>query len=167
MEQVSLFYQAEGLQSVQVIDIDRDTTVGALRDLLAEKHGWSTDVMLFAEDVDGELDVEVLVINAQPDNKLHAHRCRKIDVAVSFNGVTLPYEYGPSATIARIKHHAAIHGFHLTEDAAAEHVLQIKGTTTQPALGTHVGALVVHPDCRIAFDLVPKVRVQGAFEVQG
>jgi len=167
MEQLTVFYQAEGLASVEVIEVSREITVAALQEVLATKHGWPAEVVLFAEDVDGALDVELLVVGIGSGTKIHAHRCHKIDVSVSFNGVTLPYEYGPSATIARIKNHAAIHGFHLTEEAAAEHVLQIKGTTTQPVPGTHVGALVRHPECRIAFDLVPKMRVQGAFEANG
>jgi hypothetical protein len=166
VEQLTVFYQAEGLTSVEVIEVERETTVAALRDLLGKKHGWPAEIVLFAEDIDDELDTTVLVSEFEISavTKLHAHRCRKIDVSVSYNGVALPYIYAPSATIARIKHHAAIDGFHLTEEAAAEHVLQIKGTTTQPKPGTHVGALVGHRECRIAFDLVPKHRVQGAFE---
>ena len=166
MEQLTVFYQAEGVASVEVIEIERETTIAALREVLGKKHGWPAEVALFVEDVDDELDPTILVreFEIAAGTKIHAHRCRKIDVAVSFNGATLPYAYGPSATIARIKRHAAIDGFHLSEDAAAEHVLQIKGSTAQPAAGTHVGSLVRHPECRIAFDLVPKHRVQGAFE---
>lgn len=169
MEQTAIFYQAEGLASVEVIEVERDTTVAALLELLVNKHRWSSEVVLFAEDIDEALDAAMLVreIETTSGTKVHAHRCRKIDVAVTFNGTTLPYEYAPSATIARIKRHVAIEGFHLSEEAAAEHVLQIKGSTTQPAPGTHLGALVHHPQCRIAFDLVPKVRVQGAYETIG
>jgi len=166
MEQLTVFYQGEGLESVEVIEIERGTTVAMLRESLANKHGWPNEMVLFAEDIDDELDMSVLILEFEKPagTKIHAHRCRKIDVSVSFNGVTLPYVYAPSATIARIKRHAAIEGFHLSEEAAAEHVLQIKGDTIQPAPGTHVGALVRHPECHIAFDLVPKHRVQGAFE---
>lgn len=166
MEQLTIFYQAEGLASVEVIEVERETTVVALRELLGKKHGWPSEVVLFAEDINDELDTTVLVreFEIAAGTKLHAHRCRKIDVSVSFNGVAFPHVYAPSATIVRIKRHAAIDGFHLSEEAAAEHVLQIKGSTTQPAPGTHLGALIRHPECRIAFDLVPKHRVQGAFE---
>jgi hypothetical protein len=166
LENITVFYQAEGLTSVEVVEVERETTVATLRDVLCRKHDWPEEILLFAEDVDDELDTTVLLceLGISEATKLHAHRCRKIDVSVSYNGVTLPYVYGPSATIARIKHHAAIDGFHLSEEAAAEHVLQIKGTTTQPQPGTHLGSLVAHPECRIAFDLVPKHRVQGASE---
>ena len=169
MEQLTVFYQGEGLESIEVVEIEREMTVAVLRELLGNKHGWPLETVLFAEDVDDELDVAVLVreFEIQAGTKIHAHRCRKIDVSVSYNGVSLPYVYAPSATIARVKRHAAIEGFHLSEEAAAEHVLQIKGSTVQPAPGTHIGALVRHPECRIAFDLIPKHRVQGAFENAG
>jgi hypothetical protein len=166
VEQLTVFYQAEGLTSIEVIEIERETSIADLRELLVKKHGWPAEIVVFAEDLDDELDPTVLVceFESSAGTKLHAHRCRKVDVSVSYNGVALPYTYAPSATIVRIKHHAAIDGFHLTEEAAAEHVLQVKGTTTQPKPSTHVGALVRHPDCCIIFDLVPKHRVQGACE---
>jgi len=163
MNQVSVFYQAEGLAAVEVIEVNADTTVGALTELLIRKHGWTPDIVLFAEDVDDELDAVVIVTDIAGDAgaKVHAHRCRNVGVQVAFNGKTLAYDYKPSATIARIKHRAA-HDFGLSKEAAAEHVLQIKGATDQPKPGTHVGALVRHPQCSIAFDLIPKMRVQGA-----
>jgi hypothetical protein len=166
VEELTVFYQAEGLSSVEVIDVERDTTVATLREILGAKHGWPAEIVLFAEDVDDDLDTSMLVcqFEVSAGTKLHAHRCRKIDVAVSYNGVTAPFTCAPSATVGRVKQHAAIDGFHLSEEAAAEHVLQIKGTTTQPNPGAHIGALVRHPECHIAFDLVPKQRVQGALE---
>ena len=45
--------------------------------------------------------------------------------------------------------------------APGEHVLQIAGTHDRPTPSTHIGALVTHPNCRIAFDLVANERVQG------
>ena len=112
MEQLTIFYQAEGLASVEVIEVERETTVVALRELLGKKHGWPSEVVLFAEDIDDELDTTVLVreFEIAAGTKLHAHRCRKIDVSVSFNGVAFPHVYAPSATIVRIKRHAAIDG---------------------------------------------------------
>lgn len=164
MELVTIFYQAEGLASVEFIEVERETTMASVREILGTKHAWAAEIALFAEDADGVIDGALLVrdIEVATGTKLHAHRCRRIDVSVSYNNATVAYRYAPSATIARITRHAAIDGFHLSEEAAAEHVLQIKGSTVQPARGTHLGALVHHPECRIAFDLVPKVRVQGA-----
>jgi hypothetical protein len=165
MEHVTIFYQAEGLGSVELIEVESALTLHALRDILRDKHSWPAEVELFPEDLDEAFDLKVVVgeIIVAGGTKIHAHRCRKIHVDVSYNGTTLPFNFAPSATIARVKRHVAVQGFHLSEGAAAEHVLQIKGTTTQPAPGTHIGALTANPGCSIAFDLVPKQRVQGAF----
>ena len=50
----------------------------------------------------------------------------------------------------------------MSAEDAGEHLLQIVGTQDRPAHGVHLGALVVSPDCKIAFDLVPDQRVNGA-----
>jgi hypothetical protein len=164
MELVTIFYQAEGLASVEMIDVEREETIASLRDALHKKHAWAMDVILFVEDTDEAIDETLLVrdLELPTGTKLHAHRCRRVDVAVAYNGRTISERYAPSATIARITRHAAVVGFGMSEEAAAEHALQIKATASQPSPGTHVGALVHHPECHIAFDLVPKVRVQGA-----
>jgi hypothetical protein len=56
--------------------------------------------------------------------------------------------------------------FGMSEEEAGEHVLQIAGTHNRPAPGTHIGALVSHGQCRIAFNLVPEERVNGAIGAQ-
>jgi hypothetical protein len=165
MELITVFYQAEGLSSVEFMDIAAAETVAALRGALREKHRFPAEVLLFAEDIDDALDDATVIgaINVVGGTKIHAHRCRRVRVEVSFNGQTLPFQFAPSATIARVTRHVAIEGFHISKETAAEHVLQIKGSATQPAPATHVGSLVKHPACGIAFDLVPKARVQGAY----
>jgi hypothetical protein len=50
----------------------------------------------------------------------------------------------------------------MTPEEASEHVLQILGTQDRPSPGTHLGALTKCPHCRLAFDLVPDQRVNGA-----
>ena len=93
---------------------------------------------------------------------MHVHRCRHVEVTVSFNGETVRHHFGPGSTVARVKHWAAVHKFKMTEAEAGEHVLQITGTHDRPAPGTHLGSLVSCPKCAIAFDLVPDQRINGA-----
>lgn len=163
MDVVTIFYQAEGLAAADLIEVEREATLSSVRDTLIAKHALAPEVLLFVEDAEGPVDGARLVreIESVSGTKIHAHRCREVDVSVSYNGVTVKHRYAPGTTIARITRCAAIDDFHLSEEDAAEHVLQVKGSSVQPAPGTHVGALVRHPDCTIAFDLVPKVRVQG------
>jgi hypothetical protein len=52
-------------------------------------------------------------------------------------------------------------GFNLSEIDAAEHTLQIAGSTSQPDDDAHLGTLTSGAQCEVSFDLVAKVRVQG------
>ena len=82
-------------------------------------------------------------------------------IQVRFNGETEKRHFTPSATVERVKRWAARRAFHLSPRDAAEHVLQIKGTTTRPDRDVHVGTLTHGHSCAVAFDLVPSQRVEG------
>src|SRR5208283_2602218 len=117
--------------------------------LIVEKHGLENDVLLFLENSEEPLD-ELLVITShagQTGINAHLHRCRHIEVAVTFVNETVHHRFSPGATIARVKHWAAEDKFRMTEDEASEHVLQIAGTQDRPAPGTHLGALAACPEC--------------------
>jgi hypothetical protein len=163
MESIDIFYQREGLLEIEHLEIGQDQTFGAVKALVIEKHALAADVALFLEDADEPVDVAVTIeeIAKKGPVKVHLHRCRHVEVSVSFGGRTASKRFGPGATIARIKRWAAEHEFHMTPGDAAEHLLQIKETTTRPSPSTHVGTLVKCPNCAIAFDLIPQARVQG------
>ena len=94
--------------------------------------------------------------------RVHVHRCRKIQVAVNFNGVTESNHFSPATTVGKIKKWAVSKQvFNLSEIDASEHILQICGSNERPDEDTHLGSLVKFPDCKICFDLVAKVRVEG------
>lgn len=90
---------------------------------------------------------------------LHVHRNRTIKVETSFNGRTRDIELAPSRTVGAAKTIIATKLFGMTPHDAAEHVLQLSGTTDRPDLDTHLGTLSHHG--RVCFDLVPLVRVEG------
>lgn len=46
-------------------------------------------------------------------------------------------------------------------------MLQIAVTKDRPDPGSHLGTIAACPDCRLAFDLVPNERVNGALEREG
>ena len=82
-------------------------------------------------------------------------------------GLEIPHDaahhkFGPGTTVARVKHWAAVQKFHMSEEEAGEHHLQITGTQDRPAPGMHIGTLASCPECRVRFDLVPDERVNGA-----
>ena len=163
MGTIDIFYQGEGLREIEHLETDDGGTFGELKTILAGKHGLGSEVLIFLEDAEEPVSDEVtLAACAQRTGiKAHVHRCRKIDVTVTFNGRAVEKKFGPGTTVARVKHWAAVERFGMTPEEAGEHVLQISGSQTRPAPGTHIGALTNPPACRLAFDLVPDQRVNG------
>jgi hypothetical protein len=165
MTAIDVFYQGEGLREIEHIEVDPDHNFSMLKAVLVEKHGLATDVLVFLEDSDEPVN-EVLMVREHAGRvgvKVHLHRCRHVEVSVTFNNETVHHRFGPGTTVARVKVWAAEHKFKMSPEEASEHVLQIKGTHDRPAPGTHLGTLAACPTCMVAFDLVPDQRVNGAF----
>lgn len=164
MKSIDLFYQGEGLGEIKHLEIEPDATFVTLKARLVEVHGLAPDVLCFLEDEDDPIGDDVpLAEHTSPKGlKVHVHRCRHVEVTVTFNGETVERRLGPGATIAHVKRWAAERKFGMSEEEAGEHVLQIAGTHERPAPGTHIGALTDGKACGLAFDLVPDERVNGA-----
>jgi hypothetical protein len=164
MPTIDIFYQGEGLRDIEHIEVGPEQTFNALKELLIEKHALEKDVIIFIEDSDEPVDENKLVRehSGHAGVKVHLHRCKHIEVAVTFNAEIVHHRFGPGTTVARVKRWAAEDKFKMSKEEASEHVLQISGTHDRPAPGTHLGALTSRPSCRVAFDLVPDQRVNGA-----
>jgi hypothetical protein len=163
MTSIDIFYQGEQIREIEHIEIDDGHSLGTVKALILQKHGGDASLFLFIEDDDQPLDEAALIATLALGSgcKLHLHRCRHIEVAVTFAGETVDHRFSPGTTIARIKRWAAEHKFGMTEEEASEHRLQITGTDERPAPGTHIGTLATCPACRVSFDLVPDERING------
>jgi hypothetical protein len=165
MKDIDIFYQVEGVPEIQHISAPPDEQLAALKARIAAKHSIGDGGSLFPEDADDPADETVTVgsIATPAGAKLHLHRCRRVAVTVAFAGRTLEHSFGPGATVARVKRWAA-QQLGMSKEDAGEHVLQISGTQDRPTPATHIGTLAKCPACRVAFDLVPDERVNGAPE---
>jgi hypothetical protein len=163
MKDIDIFYQVEGVPEIQHISAPPDETLAALKERIKAKHAVGDDAALFVEDDDGDVDEAKTVgaIATPAGAKLHVHRCRRVLATVAFAGKLLEHKFGPGATVARVKHWAA-QELGMSQEDAGEHVLQITGTQDRPTPSTHIGTLAKCPACRVAFDLVPDERVNGA-----
>ncbi len=164
MESIDIFYQGHGLREIEHIEARPDHTIAVIKEILIEKHGFERDTLIFLEDQESPLEDHIVIkeLCGSAGAKMHLHRCRHVEVTVSFAGETVHHRFAPGATVARIKHWAAVTMFGMTEEEAGEHLLQIAGTQDRPAPGTHIGTLASCPECRVRFDLVPNERVNGA-----
>lgn len=163
MAAMDVFYQGEGIREVECLEVAGELSFGDLKVLLIKKHAMEGEIFLFLEDADDPIDERVLVCEHRGPHglKVHTHRCRHIEVSVTFNGETVEHRFAPGTTVARVKHWAAERKFGMTPAEASEHVLQISDTHERPAPSTHLGAIPHGKQCRLAFDLVPDERVNG------
>jgi hypothetical protein len=165
MNTVNILLQGEGIADIQVIELEHGKR-GHDFLLIASQYregAFDGEFLLFEEDVEEPLNLqrELPRDETGKPSRLHVHRCRSLMVEVGFNGEVKSHRFSPSATIQKVKRWAAIEGFRLTEVDAAEHVLQISGSNSQPDIDTHIGLLATGSCCEIEFNLVPLKRVEG------
>src|SRR5262245_37947304 len=110
MKTIDIFYQGEGIREVGHLEADAEDSFGKLKDAIARKHGLTGEILIFLEDKDEpHHDREPLHEHAGHGGlKVHVHSCRDIKVTVTFNGESVHHAFGPGATIARVKHWAAV-----------------------------------------------------------
>lgn len=165
MKDTEILLQGEHIPDIQLMKLAgrkkvRDLIEAAVHHRKEDAEG---EFHVFAEDGDKPLAPDDDLPGSEDGQpvRLHVHRCGRIKVTVTFNGVTKEHNYGPGTPIATVKKWAAIKAFGMDPADAAEHVLQLTGSTDRPEPDTHIGALVSCPDCSLAFDLVPLKRVEG------
>ena len=159
---MTVFYQREGSREIHSIDTGSDESIAALIERAVGQHFKVEEIVIFEEGEEAELTYEMLreLLSSKKHPKVHFHRCRRIDVSVTFNGRTLQRNVAPSNTVAALKVWAD-DAFHIDPAHAAEHVLQLHGTIDRPLGTTHVGSLTNGHVCAVGFDLVPSERIQG------
>ena len=165
MNAIQVLLQGECIPDIQIVELGVDNTAKDLLEAAAKcrTEAIEGEFLVFVEGGDKPIaDGDKL-----PENKdrqpvpIHVHRCCRVLVTVTFNGLNKGHEFSPATTVSDVKKFAAIREFGMKPADAAEHVLQFSGSAERPEPETHVGALVSCPDCRIAFDLVPHKRVEG------
>lgn len=163
MKSIDIFYQGENIAGIEHLEVTGDRTFGELHSHLAGQLGLPPDVLIFVEGDERPIEHDVH-IGARSDNRgvtVHLHRCRHVNVAVTFNNTTKEHLFSPASTVGHVKQWMAEHKFDMTQDDASEHVLQLAGTTVRPSPSTHIGALTDGRTCAVAFDLVADERVNG------
>jgi hypothetical protein len=166
MKSIDIFYQGENIAGIQHLEVADGGTFGELQARLAGQHGLPLDVLIFVEGDKQpiEHDVHIAARGGNRGVTVHVHRCRHVNVAVTFNSTTKEHLFSPASTVGHVKQWMAEHMFDMTQDDASEHVLQLAGTTTRPAPNTHIGALIDGKVCAVAFDLVADERINGGGE---
>lgn len=151
-----------GQKEVRSIELAERETVGSLiQRLRKEGHlgeskpeEWSVCV----EDSDEELAHDHLLEHGK-HKRIHVCRCRKVEVSVTFNGVTKSHPFRPGATLRKVIEWARDK---FGVDKKEKLVLRLDSAESEPLdPDSHVGSYVHHPHCNVTFYLTPKVRIEG------
>ena len=115
---------------------------------------------VWLEEAEEPLALEAILIEVgvKHRTRVHASRCRRVDVGVRYNGETKNREFPPAATIASAFEWAVgARGFNIPEGDRAD--LTLKIGKDEPDRSDHVGSWATN--CGVTFDLAPKQRFEG------
>ena len=168
MQEIDIFVQSEGSSAITIMKVRQDATVRELVAAAVAQGAYHVadgdELQVSLEEADEPLAPSATLAAAGIGHRsrVHLHRCHKVEVTVYFNGKDKSHAFSPAATIGKVtKWAVGKRGFDLDDVDAAEHVLQVSGTSIRPDEDAHLGTLVSAPACAASFDLVPKQRVEG------
>lgn len=168
--EISFFVQGEGLSGIQIVKAESEAKLkDVITELAADVGGGfaaavkSGQAVISLEDEGNDLPQAMSLKQAgvRDRSRVHVHRCHKVKVTVNFNGETKSDDLPPSTRVEKLKKWA-VKEFDIDKVEATEHALQLCGTADRPDEDTHIGTLTPNGTCSVCFDLVPKVRVEGA-----
>ena len=163
MSKIVAFIQVQGQPGVIETEISPTATVGEIHDALEAKGiKIEAETFVFVDDSEEHLPRERYhaVHGCKRGCRIHISRSRRIKVAVNFTHRTAEREFPPGARVRAVKEWA-VRKFEMSPQDAAEHVLQLCGSTERPATDTPLVQLTRGHDCSVCFDLVPEKRVEG------
>jgi len=161
-----VYIQSEHLPDIKLIEINEEATIEELTNFAISVLPAEIDSNQLTLSVEGDDDSlcdkasHVKHLKHEHGIRIHLHRCKHINVQVSFNGNTVQRESNPAMTVGKIRQWAG-HALGMQSADVAEHVLQISGSNEQPDIDVHIGALTQFPGCSVMFDLVPAHRING------
>jgi hypothetical protein len=173
MARLQIFVQGDGKREIRMLELPAHATVRELVEAAqahgvvsqdGDGHGDGHTVAVYTEDGDAALpaDATLEAVGLGNHSSVHLSRCTRVAVMVHYNGRNLSESFGPGVPMHRVKEWAVGNkGFNLNPVDAAEHVLQLTGTSDRPDEDVHIGSLVGTTSCGVEFDLVAKVRVEG------
>jgi hypothetical protein len=155
---MELFLHTEGAEDPDIVEVEATAKVRAL---LVETE---PDGIIWIEEVDEQVDLDVSFEEAGIHHRHHVHRgrCRRVKVIVQYNSIDFTHEYGPNTTIKTVYNWAAGEkAADLSPDQKAKHVLALPGADHFLADGVHIGSLVTPGTCEATLNLMPRDSFAG------
>jgi hypothetical protein len=162
MSKFKLFLQFEGHRAIEAASLGPEATPrDAIEAAIALGFASAPDTSVFhGEQADPlDLDTPLHRQGVKDKDRLHIHRCRKIQVTVTFASARKQHPFPPSATVETVKRWF-VREIGMSDVDATEHVLQIAGASDRPEPDVQIGSLTKR-DCSLDLVLVPIKRVEG------
>lgn len=163
MSQISVFVQVDGESRLAEVLVNAGVTEAELLAALgAAGTQIEADVAIFLDEDEAALEGhrDRPVRGLKHGCRIHVTRCRRIKTVVNYLEKSATRDFAPGARVRAVKAWA-VREFELERKDAAEHVLQVCGSTARPSSDTPLQALVRGRECGLCFDLVPEQRVEG------
>lgn len=157
-----IFIQSHDRTGIIEAALKEDATLGDLHDALAAAGVTiDADTFIFIDEAEEHLHGERHhpLLDIKRGARIHVTRCKRIKATVHFLDKTEDHKFPPGARVRAVKAQA-VHAFHMAPKDAADHVLQLCGSTERPASDTPLHELA-RGNCAVGFDLVPEKRVEG------
>jgi hypothetical protein len=158
---MELYVHEAGKEDPELEDVAPTDTIAAVSGESAECEAFE----LWREDEEDPLARSQTLEQTGIGDHQHVHRgrCRRIAVTVRYAGrEPIEKPFGPAKTIKRIFDWATgEHGFPLTPEQRAKHVLALPGADQYLAWTVHIGSIADPVTCSVTLELYPKERFEG------
>lgn len=164
MKTVQIYLHGENNRDPKLVEVSEEASVKEVINKYQQEFpnsGNTEDVEFFVEDEEEHRSKDEIGEKGgiKRKNHIHCHRCKKVSVAVEYNGQTITLNLPPSTTAKKILKQAA-KKFNISEGDAADLLLKLADATVlQP--GDHIGSFVSFPHCSISLLLTANKQVQG------
>lgn len=163
---IRVYIQSEFFSDIKFVEVHDEATVAELKQAVLALLPPGTEPSELTLSVEDDNDdnygaaTHVKHLKKEHGVRVHLHRCKHVEVQVRFGAEAVHHKFRPATTVGRVRLWAG-EKFGMAPGDIAEHVLQIAGTTEQPDVDIHIGALIKCPLCSMTFDLVPAHRING------
>jgi|SRR5208337_2520630 len=165
-----IIIDGEGLSDVEVLVIPEGSTGREVVRIMATKAGVESDeVLLFVEDSDEPLDLDLIIKEDQAAQTIHhVHRARRVNVSVHYQNEIKTEAFSPSTRIQVVLDWAvSSKGFNIDPVIAPEMELALHGESKELPKQAHIGRYVRHPHHQLSLDLIRGVVPNGAKNSDG
>jgi hypothetical protein len=159
-----IIVDGEGLTEVEVIVVPHGSTGREIVLELAKKTGIEVEqAILFIEDGDEPLNLDLVITEEAARDVHHVHRARRIKVLVYYQNDAKEKAFPPSTRVQVVLDWAVgPEGFKIDPTIAPEMELALHGETTELRKQAHIGRYVRHPHHELALDLIRGIVPNGS-----